>query len=145
VGETTVEWIDLRVAALIAATSTDPSHPIQNAFDGNSSTQWRAAEPGRQVVEVHFDRPRDLRRIRLMFVEDRTARTQQFTIRCSSNRGERHREVVRQQFTFSPAGATGEVEEYRISVQQVCRLAIEIIPDIGNSDAVATLTEVQVA
>jgi hypothetical protein len=42
------------------------------------------------------------------------------------------REVNRQQWTFSPQGSTEEVEDYRVTLDDVVVLELAIIPDTGN-------------
>jgi hypothetical protein len=80
-----------------------------------------------------------------VFTETDRARTQQFTIWYSSQRGEIHRELVRQQFNFSPAGATRQVEEYALDLPDVSELELRIVPDISGGPARAALAECQIA
>jgi hypothetical protein len=76
-----------------------------------------------------FHRPQALRRIRLRFDEADTERTQEFTLRWSPDGGQTFREVVRQQYSFSPAGATSEVEDLTVDLPAVTALELTIIPD----------------
>ena len=76
-----------------------------------------------------FHSPQRLRRIRLRFDEADTERTQEFTLRWSPDGGRTFREVVRQQYTFSPAGATSEVEDLNVDLAAVTALELTIIPD----------------
>jgi hypothetical protein len=137
-------WINVRALARVHASSEDPPYTIQQAFT-TSGRGWRAAASGVQVVEVHFREPHDLTRIRLVFDDDREERTQQFTISWSGGRGERHGEVVRQQFNFSPRGAIREVEEYKVALKGVETLSIHITPDLSGRSVRASLTTCQVA
>jgi len=136
-------WLDLRSLAHARASSEDHMHRIDHALSADTQAHWRAAEPGEQVIELHFRQPHHLRRIRLVFVEKVAGRTQQFTIRWSARRGEVHGEVVRQQFNFSPSGATCEIEDYRVDLPDVERLEIRVVPDIGDPRAFASLTHLQ--
>jgi hypothetical protein len=46
-------------------------------------------------------------------------------------------EIVRQQWNFSPEGATAEREDYRVALTEVTILELSIIPDItggGKAD-----------
>lgn len=138
-------WLDVRAVASIHASSEDPDHPVARAFLPLDRRGWRAADAGPQVIDVHFGRPRDLTRIRLVFEEERTERTQQFTISWSAHRGERHGEVVRQQFNFSPRGAVREVEDYVVALQAIERLQIRITPDISGAPIRASLTHCRLA
>lgn len=138
-------WIDVRALASLHASSEDADSPVVKAFSRGDSRGWRAGHPGVQVIEVHFRQPLDLTRIRLVFEEAGEQRTQQFTVTWSSRRGETHGEVVRQQFNFSPGGATREVEDYRVDLRDIETLQIRITPDISGGSAVASLSECRVA
>ena len=98
-----------------------------------------------QVIEVHFRQPRDLTHIRLVFEDDREERTQQFTVSWSARRGEMHGEVVRQQFNFSPAGATREVEDYLVALHGIEALQIRITPDLSGRSVRASLAQCRLA
>ena len=74
-----------------------------------------------------------------MFEEHSQARTQEFAVRASTGDGQR--EIVRQQFTFSPPGTTIEREEYTTNLDGVLQLELAIIPAIDGGNAVATLRE----
>jgi hypothetical protein len=137
-------WLELRKIVRVRVSSEDSAHPLEHAFASGEQTQWRAAEPGPQTIELRFDSPRQLRRIRLVFVEPETPRTQEFTIRWSAPGGEPHGEVVRQQFNFS-AGTPRQVEDYTVDLGNVQALQIRIVPDIGKGPAVATLNLLELA
>jgi hypothetical protein len=100
---------------------------------------WRAAEPGEQQVRIIFDHPTPIRRIQLHFVETTVERTQEFTLRCSSVSGGPMKEIVRQQWNFSPAGSTHEVEDYHVALEDVSALELAIKPDLSCEKAVAGL------
>jgi hypothetical protein len=138
-------WLDVRALARIHASSQDPEHPVVRAFVPLEPRGWRAAESGPQVIDVRFGQPRDLTHIHLVFEDDRAERTQQFTISWSAGRGERHGEVVRQQFNFSPRGAVREIEDYVVSLRGIDRLEIRITPDINGGPARASLTQCRLA
>jgi hypothetical protein len=139
------DWLDVRAIARIHASSEDPEHPVARAFGALDRRGWRAADTGPQVIDVRFAEPRDLTHIRLVFDDDRAERTQQFTISWSAGRGERHGEVVRQQFNFSPRGAVREIEDYVVALRGVERLEIRITPDINGGPARASLTHCRLA
>ena len=69
---------------------------------------------------------------------------QEFTLRWSPDDGGPVREIIRQQWNFSPAGSTVEVEEYAVSLTAVSVLELEIEPDMAAGKAVATLTSLRV-
>jgi hypothetical protein len=58
--------------------------------------------------------------------------------------GRSFQEVVRQQWNFS-AGATREVEDYGVDLAGVSVLALDIVPCIGDGQAVASLAELCLA
>jgi hypothetical protein len=142
------EWLDLERLAAVELTSQDPEYPIEAALlpgHAGSGTGWRAASPGTQTIRVVFDEPQPVRRIRLHFVEPAEARTQEFVVRWSADRGQSFREVVRQQWNFSPRGATAEVEDYRVDLPDVTVLELVISPDIGAGRVPASLAQLRIA
>jgi hypothetical protein len=52
---------------------------------------------------------------------------------------------VRQQWNFSPAGSTSEVEDYEVWLDEVSILELAIKPDLVRGDAPATLAEWRIA
>jgi hypothetical protein len=84
-------------------------------------------------------------RTRLRFVETELARTQEFTLGWSGVEGRRSKDIVRQQWNFSPAGSTSEVEEYQTNLDGVAVLELAIHSDLQGGDARATLAEWRVA
>jgi hypothetical protein len=103
-------WLNLAQDVAVEVTSEDPEWPIERALLLDRSGGWRAGAPGPQTVSLEWPVLISIRRIRLVFEELSQARTQQFVVRASTGDGDR--EVVRQQFTFSPPGTTVEREEY---------------------------------
>ena len=80
------EWLDLEEVATVEVTSEDPNFPIESALAAREGPGWRAAERGKQIIRIVFDKPRPLRRIRLEFSETEIERTQEFTLRWSPSR-----------------------------------------------------------
>jgi hypothetical protein len=111
------DWLDLERLAQAEVTSEDPAHPIEAALLVGSHGGWRAAEAGMQTVRLLFDVPQALRRILLVFTERENARTQEFVLRYVAEGESASREIVRQQWTFSPQGGTKELEDYRVEIQ----------------------------
>jgi hypothetical protein len=95
----------------------------------------RAAVPGSQTIRLIFDQPQRLKRISLVFEERETARTQEFVLRWSNDEGSSIREIVRQQWNFSPPGSVREVEEYQVDLPGVGVLELIINPNIGGGPA----------
>ena len=135
-------WLDLEALAQVAITSEDEDHPIESALTGVGSG-WRASRQGEQVIRLLFDEPVSLRRILVVF-EESAARTQEFVLRWSPDRGHSHTEIVRQQYTFSP-GTTREVEDYTVDLKAVTLLELRIAPDIQGGSARASLRQLRLA
>jgi len=70
-----------------------------------------------------------VKQISLVFEEKESARTQEFVLRWSSDNENSFREIVRQQWNFSPPETTREVEDYRVELSDVTVLELVIVPD----------------
>jgi len=134
-------WLDLEALARVEVTSEDAAHPIESALLTVGATGWRAESPGEQTVRLLFEAPQRLRRIRLLFREEKEARTQEFVLRWSPTVDGPSRDIVRQQYHFSPSGATEEFEEYQVELEGVAALELTIIPNVsgGSYASVAQL------
>jgi hypothetical protein len=141
------EWLDLDQVTAVEVSSEDAAHPIESALlrGGASQGGWRAAGSGAQLVRLRFDSPQRLRRIWLRMDERERERSQEFVLRWSSDGGASFREIVRQQWTFSPGGATQEVEDYRVDLAAVTVLELAITPDVGGGPGRASLAELRLA
>jgi hypothetical protein len=106
---------------------------------------WRAADSGAQTVRLIFDEPQRLTRISLAFEEAETERTQEFVLRCSPDGGRSFREIVRQQWNFSPPDTIREVEEYQVELSDVTVLELVIAPDIYRGSARASLKSLRLS
>jgi hypothetical protein len=137
--------LDLSTTALVEVTSEEKDYPIESALvPGESKKGWRAAEPGTQTIRLIFDRPQKIKRISVVFEEKETSRTQEFVLRWSSDREGTPREIVRQQWNFSPPQTITEVEEYRVELSDVIVLEMTITPDIAGGPARASLNSLAV-
>lgn len=140
------DWLSLDELAEIELTSESPAHPIENALLPGRAAGWRAAAPGKQTIRLVFKEPQRLRRIRLEFHEPDTERTQEYVVRWSPDGGQSFRDVVRQQWHFSPRGAAVETEDYRCDLAGVTVLELSIVPDTtSGGNAVASLARLRVA
>ena len=106
---------------------------------------WSADSPGEQTVEIRFHHRTPVRRLRVVSSEGNESRTQEMTIWVSLRGGEQHREVLRQQFSFSPNGATEKVDEYALHLEDVSSIQLRIVPSIDGRPAVARVSELLVA
>jgi hypothetical protein len=122
-------------------TSEDAEHPIESALQPGDRAGWRAAAPGEQTIQLRFDEPQRIARVRLVFEEHDAARTQEFVLRWSADGGITYRDVVRQQYTFSPPGTAREVEDYALELECVTTLELHIVPDIERGSTRASLSE----
>jgi hypothetical protein len=95
-------WLDVEHTALVEVTSEEDGYPIEFALQDTENRGWRAAKPGAQTIRLIFDKPQYLRRICLDFRDTENARTQEFVLRWSPDGGDSFREIVRQQWNFSP-------------------------------------------
>src|SRR5437867_6335701 len=108
-------WLALQELAQVEVTSEDAAHPIEAVLIPSGGSGWQAAQAGEQTIRLLFDQLQRVRRIQLVFHEDQQARTQEFVLRWSPD-GQSYREIVRQQYNFSPAGMTREFEDYTVDL-----------------------------
>jgi hypothetical protein len=132
-------WLDIERAAVVEFTSEDPDYPIESAFVSGEARGWRAAAAGIQTIRLIFDHPQNLGCVSLVFEESEAARTQEFVLRWSADQEGTLKEIVRQQWNFSPPETICEVEEYRIELSSVAVLELVINPDIGCGGGRASL------
>lgn len=137
------QWLNLERLAQVEVTSEDPALSIESALIPDTGPGWRAAQPGKQTVRLLFDEPQKIRRVHLLFQENDQERTQEFLLRWSPDRGQSYREIVRQQYHFSPPGTTDEREEYNVDLDGVTALELSIVPDISGAFACASLAELR--
>jgi hypothetical protein len=145
---TTVQYepvLDLNAIATVEVTSEEKGFPIEFSLLPEHAGGWRAAQPGIQSVRLLFDKRQTLRRISLVFEEEKVARTQEFVLRWSSDGEGPLRELVRQQWNFSPPTTVREVEDYRVELSDVAVLELSIIPDINGGAACASLKSLRLS
>jgi hypothetical protein len=138
-------WLNLDALAHVEVTSEDSAHPIESALLPVSKSGWRAGQPGPQTVRLLFDQPQRIRHIQLNFQEDEFERTQEFVLRWSANGGQSFREIVRQQFNFSPTGTSSECEDYDVELDGLTTLELNIVPNISGGSARASLAQLNLA
>jgi hypothetical protein len=139
------DWLNLEHLAQVEITSEDADYPIESALIPGMGSGWRAAQPGEQTIRLLFDAPLRLTRIHLVFHEAERERTQEFVLRWSSDGGQSYREIVRQQYNFSPPEAPREVQDYDVDLDGVTALELKIVPDISRGSARASLAQLRVA
>jgi len=138
-------WLNVDELAQVETTSEDAAYPIESALLPSGTTGWRAAEAGNQTIRLLFNRPQQLRRIWMHFMEPQTERTQEYVLRWSSDNGQSFHDIVRQQYHFSPPSTTHEREDHHVELPPVTILELNIIPDISGGNAFASLAQMRLA
>jgi hypothetical protein len=139
------DWLNVERLAEVELTSEDAAHPIESALVPGRASGWRAAGPGTQTIRLLFNHPQCLRRIWMNFLEPGSDRTQEYVLRWSPDNGQSFREIVRQQWNFSPQGTTSETEDYHVDLQAVTVLELSIVPDISGGNGIASLAQLRLA
>ena len=130
---------------MVEITSEDKDYPVESAFASGDAQGWRAAEAGAQTIRLVFDQPQRLKRISVVFEEKEIARTQEFVLRWSADGGNSFREIVRQQWNFSPPETIREVEEYQVELASVTVLELVIVPNVSGGSARASLKSLRLS
>jgi hypothetical protein len=138
-------WLDVEHRALVEVTSEENGYPIESALLGAENRGWRAGSPGTQTIRLIFDEPQKLRRIWLVFEDSESVRTQEFVLRWSPDGGDSFREIVRQQWNFSPPESVQEIEDYAVELSAVTTLELVIVPDKSGGTARASLASLCLA
>ena len=138
-------WIDVDRIASVEVSSEESDHPIESALTIEGKGGWRAANPGMQRIRVIFDQPQKLRRILLLFEDTENSRTQEFVLRWSPDIERSFREIIRQQWNFSPPDSVRETEDYAVELSEVKVLELMIIPDKSGGEVRASLASLRLA
>jgi hypothetical protein len=134
---------DIAALATVLVTSETPDDPIDHAFDtqrGPGGSRWVAGEAGDQTLIVAFDMPQAIHRIGLEIEERDVSRVQELEVALSYDGGSTYHQVRRQEYTFSPSGATFEREEWDVAADGVTHVRLWIRPDKGGGPCRATLS-----
>ena len=121
-------WRDLEKIARVEVTSEDAEFPIEHALGKTVSAGWRASSTGPQIIRLIFDEVVSFRKIQVHIVEKAAERMQELTILAGAEISAM-REVLKQQFTFSPGGSTEELEEYGVELAGIKVVELRIDPD----------------
>ena len=138
-------WLDLDDAAVVEVTSEEKEYPVESALVSGEMRGWRASDSGTQTIRLIFDEPQRLTRISLVFEETETERTQEFVLRWSPDGGRSFREIVRQQWNFSPPKTIREVEECQVDLSGVTVLELVIVPNISRGATRASLKSLRLS
>ena len=131
--------LNLADIADVEITSEHPEFPIEPVFSKETGPGWRAAVSGPQTIRLYFHEPQQIKQLNLEFQEPSIERTQEFILQYRTAEDSSLRDIVRQQWSFSPLGSTSEVENYKVELIGVQMLQLTILPDIQHHLAVATL------
>jgi hypothetical protein len=135
--------LDIAGCATIAYSSEDPAHPIEHLLDGRSgqgATHWSSARPDTiERIVVEFDQPQAISRLVYEVEEAIRERTQEVRVEVSEDGDRMYRQVLAQEYTFSPRGATYQREEQRFNLRNISHLRLTIVPN-KNGSGTATLT-----
>ncbi len=135
--------IDIAGCATIAYSSEDPAHRVEDMLDGRNgpgATCWVSARP--DVVEhivIEFDRPQPIARLVYEVEETLQERTQEVRFEVSEDGAQSYRQILVQEYNFSPRGATYQREEQRFNLRQVTHLRLTLAPNKSGSGT-ASLT-----
>lgn len=139
------DWLNLDKLADVEITSEDPGYPIEAALLPDMHQGWRAADPGKQTIRLHFNHPQQIHCIQLTFQEPAVTRTQEYVLRWSHDNGLSFREIVRQQWNFSPEASATELEDHTVALSGVTDIELNITPDISGQSILASLAKLRVA
>jgi hypothetical protein len=138
-------WMDVDRIASVEVSSEESDYPIESALLLEGQRGWRAANPGMQTIRLIFDEPQNLRRILLVFEDTENNRTQEFVLRWSPDIQYSSREIVRQQWNFSPPDSVREIEDYAVELSEVKVLELMIVPDKSGGEVRASLVSLRLA
>ncbi len=137
--------IDIIDEAEVLASSEAERFPLDNIVDGScgpGSSQWVAGTTGPQTLVFKFDAPQHITGINYEIEENETVRTQEVLFEVSSDSGAHFREILRQEYNFSPDGSTFQREALTFDLPGTTQLRIVIKPDKGNRECRAKLNSI---
>jgi hypothetical protein len=139
-----VDEIDIAGCATIAYSSEDPTHPVENLLDGlfgPGGTRWIGAQPdSAEHIVVEFDRPQTISRLVYEVEETMRERTQEVRVEASDDGGRAYRQILVQEYNFSPRGATFQREEQRFDLRRITHLRFTIVPNKSGSGTASLTT-----
>jgi hypothetical protein len=142
-GARAADEIDIAQSATVLYSSEQPSDPVEHLFDGRSgpgAPRWLSARPDTtEQILIEFDRPQAISRLQYEVEEAQRERTQEVRVEISEDGGQTYRQILVQEYNFSPHGATYEREDQRFERRQASHLRLTIVPN-KNGSGTATLT-----
>ena len=138
--------IDIASQAILVYSSEDPAHPVEHIVDGHcgrGGTHWASARSNEtERIVLEFARPHRISRLVYEVEERWQERTQEVRVEVSTDCAVTFRQVLTQDYTFSPQGATFQHEDLRLDLSAVTHLRLTIVPNKGGP-GVATLTSLR--
>jgi hypothetical protein len=138
--------IDLANLATFGYSSEDPDHPLEHLIDGRcgrGGTRWASARPNTtERIELEFEPAQRISCLVYEVEEYCVERTQEVRVEVSTDHGRTYHQLLAQDYTFSPEGATFQHEELQLDRRPITHLNLTIIPNKGGS-GVATLTSLR--
>lgn len=138
--------IDIAGLASFRFSSEDPKHPLDHLIDGccgRGATRWAGAQADTtECIELEFEPAQEISRLIYEVEESGVERTQQVRVEISTDQGRIYRQVLAQDYNFSPCGATFQREEIDLNARPITNVKLTIVPNKGGS-GVATLTSLQ--
>jgi F5/8 type C domain len=135
--------IDIADGAIIAYSSEEAAHPVEHLIDGvggPGGTYWASSRPNTtERIVLEFDHPERISCLVYEVEECSQERTQEVRVEVSTDRGRSYHQVLAQDYTFSPHGATFQHEELRLELQSITHLRLTIVPNKSGA-GVASLT-----
>src|SRR5438270_11991596 len=93
------------------------AHPVEHLLDehsGPGAPRWMSARPDTtEHIVIEFDRPQAISRLVYEVEETMRERTQEVRVEVSEDGGRSYRQILVQEYNFSPGGATYQREEQR--------------------------------
>ena len=136
--------INIAGCSTIAYSSEDAAHPVERMLDGRSrpgATRWMSARPDTtEHMVIEFDRPQTISRLVYEVKETMRERTQEVRVEVSEDGGRSYRQILVQEYNFSPGGATYQHEEQRFNLRQVTHLRLTIVPNKSGSGTATLAT-----
>jgi hypothetical protein len=139
--------VDMGSTAVLV-TSESADNPVENVFDGTrgpGATRWVADADGEQSITLEFEQPRSISRVFLEIEEREQSRTQEVVLSVLRNGGRGFEELLRQEYTFDPNGATFQRESWRVDATDITHFRIGILPDKGRLHGRASVTSLVLA
>ena len=91
---------------------------------------------------LEFDHVQRVSRLIYEVEERREQRTQEVRVEVWSDRDRTYRQVLVQDYNFSPQGATFEHEDVQLDLAAISHMRLTIVPNKGGS-GIATLTSLR--